>query len=379
MNGDVKVTQLTASGRGAVAVIRVDMAGAETSGRFDSCFQAANGMLPSHAAVGRILYGMWDGEDVVVVRVGEHEWEIHCHGGDAAVARISQQLTVVDQPLDSLLLERVDDTSEGRLETAVLEQLLKCRTRRTASFLLSQYTGGLRRFLTTLSDQEDAATNAAVLADFLRWRTFASHLTTPWRAAVIGQPNAGKSSLLNAIIGYERSIVFDQPGTTRDLVEAELTLDGWPFLLIDTAGIRDRASNDIEAIGVESARGSVASCDACLLVVDSQKGWTNADAELLAAIPADCQSVILWNKTDLSHGGPAPLPQMSDATKIIETSAIDGIGIEDVITWLPTVMVPSSPDDAQGLPVVEALATELADYADDPSSVSLHDVLARWL
>ena len=344
MNGEVKVARLTASGRGAVAVIRANMTPPATAEYLDSCFRAANGIRPSQATIGRILYGMWDGEDVVVVRVGDDDWEIHCHGGDAAVQRISRQLMDDAPSSGSTVSECHENATEERLERAVLNQLLKCRTSRTASLLLAQYTGGLRRFLTLLSAQEDPQTTAAMLNEFLRWHSFAAHLTQPWRVAVIGQPNAGKSSLLNAIIGYERSIVFDQPGTTRDLVEAELILDGWPFVLVDTAGIRDRTSNDIEAIGVKSARKSVASCDVCLLVVDSQSGWTNADAELLDTVPATCQSGILWNKTDLLHGKPAPPSDMTAVTRVIETSAIDGIGIEDVITWLPAAMVPATPE-----------------------------------
>ncbi len=377
MNGESHVTQLTAPGRGAVAVTRVRIAGPETSDRFDSCFRAANGMLPSQAAIGRILYGMWDGEDVVVVRVSDNDWEIHCHGGDAAVERISRQLTSTDRPTNSTLSQCPDKATEGRLERAILEQLLKCRTRSTASFLLTQYNGVLRQYLTTLSAQVDA--DAALRNDFLRWRAFATHLTTPWRVAVIGQPNAGKSSLLNSIIGYERSIVFDQPGTTRDLVEVEVILGGWPFLLVDTAGIRDDTNNDIEAFGVESALNCVANCDACLLVVDSQNGWTDADAQLLSAVPSTCPTTILWNKTDLSHRHPALSPEVTASARIVETSAIDGDGIADVVTWLPAAVVPTTPEGTAALPVVDVLVAQLAEFADNPSGVSLQEILDKWL
>ncbi|MEO1983853.1 MAG: GTPase [Fuerstiella sp.] len=379
MNGETNVTQLTAPGRGAVAVTRVNITGQETCDRFDSCFRAANGMLPSQAAVGRILYGMWDGEDVVVVRVSDNDWEVHCHGGDAAVERISRQLTSTDRPSDPVLTEYPDKATEGRLERAILEQLLKCRTRSTASFLLAQYNGVLRRYLTTLSIQEDADETAALLHNCLRWRAFATHLMTPWRVAVIGQPHAGQSRLLSAVLGYERAIVFDQAGTTRDLVEVEVILGGWPFLLVDTAGIRQETSNDIETVGVESARNCVANCDACLLVVDSQNGWTDADAELLGAVPSACPTAILWNKTDLSRDNPAPSPEMAAATRIVETSAIDGAGIEDVVNWLPAAVVPATPEATEALPVVELLAAQLTAFMDNPSGVSLQEILDEWL
>ena len=379
MNGVTNVIRLTALGRGAVAVTRVNITQPETSDRFDSCFRAANGMLPSQAAIGRILYGMWDGEDVVVVRVSDDDWEIHCHGGNAAVERISRQLTSTDRAAGPCLTECPGKATEGRLERAILEQLLKCRTRNTASCLLTQYSGVLRRYLTTLAAQEDADTTAALLNNFLRWRAFATHLTKPWQVAVIGQPNVGKSSLLNAIIGYERSIVFDQPGTTRDLVEVEVILGGWPFLLVDTAGIRENTSSDIEAVGVESARKCAANCDACLLVVDSQNGWTKTDARLLAAVPSACPTAILWNKSDLSRRSPAALPEIKAATKVVETSAIDGDGIEDVVTWLPAAIVPTTPETTEALPVVDLLADELTEFAANPSGVSLRKILDTWL
>ncbi|MCP4784277.1 MAG: GTP-binding protein [Fuerstiella sp.] len=379
MNGQTNVTQLTAPGRGAVAVMMLNITGPESSDRFDSCFQAANGMMPSQAAIGRILYGVWDSEDVVVVRVSDNDWEIHCHGGDAAVERISRQLTSTDRPSDPALKVGPDKATEGRLERAILEQLLKCRTRRTASILLAQYNGALRRYLTTLSIQEDADKTAALLHNCLRWHAFSAHLTNPWRVAVIGQPNAGKSALMNAIIGYERSIVFDQPGTTRDLIEVEVVLGGWPFLLSDTAGIREETSNNIEAAGVESARNCVANCDACLLVIDSQNGWTDTDAQLLSAVPPACPTAILWNKTDLSLNAPAPSLDLRAAAKIVETSAIDGAGIEDIVAWLPAAMVPTTPEATAALPVVDLLAAQLTALADNSSGVSLREILDEWL
>jgi len=315
----------------------------------------------------------------VVVRVSDNDWEIHCHGGDAAVERISRQLTSANRPADPSMSERPYNATEGRLEEAILERLLKCRTRNTASYMLTQYTGVLRRFLTELSAQKNVDETFALLNNFLRWRAFATHLTKPWRVAVIGQPNAGKSSLLNAIIGYERSIVFDQPGTTRDLVEVEVILGGWPFLLVDTAGIHDETSNDIEAVGVEAARDSVVNCDACLLVVDSQKGWTKADAELLGTIPSACPTAILWNKTDLSRHSPAPTSKMKAATKTVETSVVDGDGINDVVTWLPSALVPTEPPVTEALPVADLLADELSEFVDNPSGVSLREILEEWL
>jgi len=156
-------------------------------------------------------------------------------------------------------------------------------------------------------------------------------------------------------------------------------LGGWPFLLVDTAGIRDETSDDIEAIGVEAARDSVANCDACLLVVDSQNRWTNVDAQLLTAVPSACPTAILWNKTDLSRRSPAPSSEMRAATKIVETSAVDGEGINEVVTWLPSAMVSTAPEETEALPVVDSLAAQLTAFADNPAGVSLREILDEWL
>src|SRR5699024_4925459 len=90
------------------------------------------------------------------------------------------------------------------------------------------------------------------------------------RLALLGRPNAGKSSLLNALLGYQRSLVSATPGTTRDYLEAPLTLGGVPLTAIDTAGIRE-ASDDIEAGGVEQARSIAANADLRLLLIDASE------------------------------------------------------------------------------------------------------------
>ncbi len=83
----------------------------------------------------------------------------------------------------------------------------------------------------------------------LRWTDLGTHLATPWRVVLAGAPNVGKSSLINALLGYGRAIVFDQPGTTRDVVTADAAIEGWPITLADTAGLHD-ASDATESAGI---------------------------------------------------------------------------------------------------------------------------------
>src|SRR5690606_8695884 len=109
---------------------------------------------------------------------------------------------------------------------------------------------------------------------------------------IAGPPNVGKSSLVNKLLGYDRAIAYDQPGTTRDVLAATTTLDGWTIELLDTAGIHD-TDESIEWAGVLRARGEVQSADAVLIVVDALSGWST-EHEAIAALTRD--PIRVWNK-----------------------------------------------------------------------------------
>ena len=114
------------------------------------------------------------------------------------------------------------------------------------------------------------------------------------RVALIGRPNVGKSSLLNALLGEEKAIVTPIPGTTRDLVEGELLLSGIRVLLTDTAGLRD-TDDPVEKIGVDRSRQARDRADLVLLVLDGSEQLTDEDRRLLASGP----DAVLLNKADL--------------------------------------------------------------------------------
>jgi tRNA modification GTPase len=138
--------------------------------------------------------------------------------------------------------------------------------------------------------------------------------------AIIGRPNVGKSSLLNALSRSERAIVTDLPGTTRDLVESELVLQGVPLTLLDTAGIR--ATDDlVERLGIERSHRALASADAVLLLVDLSEGWTEADAALAGQLPAEVPVLVVGNKADRAV---AATPAQVD----VVISALTGSGLE---------------------------------------------------
>lgn len=120
-----------------------------------------------------------------------------------------------------------------------------------------------------------------------------------------GRPNAGKSSILNALAGYDAAIVTDVPGTTRDVVREHLDLDGLPLHIIDTAGLRDDADL-VEAEGIRRTRGQLATADHALLIVDATTAWQDTVEQLRAELPAGLDYTIVLNKVDLSGDRPGP-------------------------------------------------------------------------
>ena len=142
------------------------------------------------------------------------------------------------------------------------------------------------------------------------------------KLALIGRPNAGKSSLLNALLGYQRSIVSDIPGTTRDYLEAPLTIGGVPVTAIDTAGIR-HTDDLIEASGVVAAKDIAANADLSLLLVDASEPLTDEDRALVAGLEPT-RTLIVVSKTDLPHAwDEASLGALS-----FPVSAITGEGLD---------------------------------------------------
>lgn len=176
-------------------------------------------------------------------------------------------------------------------------------------------------------------------------------------AVIVGRPNVGKSSLLNELSGYNRAIVTELPGTTRDIIEEYINIKGIPVRLIDTAGIRE-TGDVVEKIGVDLAREAINKADLVIMMLDSSQGLTSEDEEILKALK-DKKLIILLNKIDLndsdidSHNYDndrnnqennldlslveinnklKSLLELYDSNriKIIKTSMVKGIGLEEL-------------------------------------------------
>ncbi len=145
------------------------------------------------------------------------------------------------------------------------------------------------------------------------------------RCVLIGQPNVGKSSLLNRLAGDEVAIVTEIPGTTRDPLRHELVIDGVPVHVIDTAGLHE-SEELVEKIGIERAWREIGQADVALLVVDVTRGMIDADSAILAKLPAKIKKILIFNKIDLS--GEFPSARELGGWVEIRVSAKSGAGLE---------------------------------------------------
>ncbi len=345
---DLEFCILTPPGRGAVAVVLVRGArAAQTLGEF---FHGSARLAPGRFTTGRIYHGHWNnacGEEVLLCRCDPVSFEVHCHGGVAAVGQIVDDLRRQGAQRSDGGSSAAPDPHES-LEQAALRTLAAARTERVANILLDQWHGALRRELQT-AYEELVTANLANPLERLRklaaQRAAGLHLTTPFTVALAGRPNVGKSSLLNALAGFERAIVFDAPGTTRDVLELETAIDGWPVQLTDMAGLRE-TPDPVESSGVQAAREHLQTVDLVVLVLDGSQPLTAEDHALHVQFP---HALVVRNKSDLI----ADTPQPSAADGLC-VSALGGEGIPALLEAISRRLLAHPPAAGEAVPFCQA-------------------------
>lgn len=296
---------------------------------------------------------------------GEDVVEIHCHGGVIAVQQVLAR--VLEQPgvrraLPGEFSQRA--VLNGRLDLTRAEaigDLVGARSQRAAQLAMAGLDGGIQkkmvvlreRLLDQLSElearvdfEEDLPPldGEALLQELQAVRMELNALVADGergsvvrhglRVALVGRPNVGKSSLLNLLSRRERAIVTDLPGTTRDLLESEIVLDGVPITLLDTAGIR-ATCDAVEQLGIARSRDALASADLVLLLFDLAQGWSEEDQALFAQIPDGVPCLRVGNKADLPLKADSVVGPVSSSVSLsvadVRLSAVTGEGEQDLV------------------------------------------------
>lgn len=360
----------TAPGEGGIGIIRISGDRAADVG--DRIFRMKSGRSFRTAEPQKLCYGhvVRDGsfvdEGLGVYMKGPHSYtgedvvEIQIHGsGEALRETLSLALSA-----GAVLAERGEFTKRaflnGRIDLAQAEAVMDIITARGSAALTqaeSHLAGALSRYVHTVRDSlKDFITKLEVTIDYpeediedLTREEIQSGLRAirepmeallarsergriireGLRTAIVGRPNAGKSSLLNALLQEDRAIVTDIPGTTRDTIEESIRIGGVPLVLMDTAGLR-HTDNQVEKIGIERARQSMQRADLILAVLDGSRPLAEEDRQLLASI-RDRQAIVILNKYDLPQEITVQDVQaLAGAVPVISLSAQYGSGIDEL-------------------------------------------------
>ncbi|MHB0935650.1 MAG: tRNA uridine-5-carboxymethylaminomethyl(34) synthesis GTPase MnmE [Armatimonadota bacterium] len=359
----------TPAGEGGIGVIR--LSGPETIPIALRLFRRANGTALEHPEPFKLHYGhiCRPGTDEVVDEVlvsvmpaprsytREDVAEISAHGGPAPLrailtliiaegARLAApgeftQRAFLNGRIDLTQAEAVLDTIRARTDAGlraaqtVLEGELGRRVRALRKRLIAllasleaaiDYAEDDLTFLTPEQIRATIAKCRAEVAELITSHARGKLLREGAGTAIIGRPNTGKSSLLNALLGEARAIVTPVPGTTRDVIEEQIDLAGVPLRLIDTAGIR-HTEDAVERIGVERSRASLERADLVLLVLDRSLPLLEEDRDLLALV-RERPLIVILNKADL----PAAISRedIGVDAPVVELSAATGAGLPEL-------------------------------------------------
>ncbi|MBO4647211.1 MAG: tRNA uridine-5-carboxymethylaminomethyl(34) synthesis GTPase MnmE [Lentisphaeria bacterium] len=336
---------------------------------------------------------------------GEDTVELHCHGGAFAPRRLLQAVfqagarpagpgeftkrAFLNGKMDLAQAEAVADLIAAKNESAarLAERQLSGRIGNEIRAFRATLTRLLAEFESRLDFSEedlDWETPERCLAELdsvleavrkmIRSAARGVILREGVRVVIAGQPNAGKSSLLNALLGFDRAIVTEIPGTTRDTLEETVSLRDIPVRLTDTAGLRDAADDPVEKLGIRRSLESLRGAECVFWVLDAStlENAESAAASLLRNRPQDRTVIAVWNKTDLP-GSPETLPDLPGLPSV-RISALNGTGLDALLDLFSELVWRNAPGTESSDCEVSARHAELLTEAETVLQRSLHEV-----
>lgn len=386
--GSTVAAVATPPGEGAIAVIRIS--GPEALCVTEKIYSGPVASYHSHTArFGSVRDREGQTIDHVLLLVfraprsytGEETVEIHCHGGSLVTRKVLERVFEAGARPALPGEFTFQAFSNGKLDLAqaeAVQQLIASKSELARQSASGQLEGALSKKIGQF--QQLLTKNAAILeawVDFpeegLEFTTMDEivasleetcrmmrHLLDTFEEGkalheglslcLIGVPNVGKSSLMNALLGKERAIVTEIAGTTRDLIEEDLRLCGFSFKLIDTAGIRE-TDERIEQEGIRRSRAAMEKADLILLLLDASRPLMQSDLNLLEIAPRQ-KTILIWNKIDLS-----PPPISISWENSIVLSAKEGIGLDNLRTAIERMIWKKGPPSKE-----EVLLTSMRHY-----------------
>lgn len=399
----------TPLGQGGIGIIRIS--GSASLEVLRALFRPSSsrfgGFRPWTLHHGTITDGCDPLDDVLAVHMpgprtftGEDVSEIHCHGGSGVLAAVLEACV----RHGARYAERGEFTRRaflnGRMDLTQAEavaEMIAAPSREGMRLaqakldgLLGQRVGALRARLDALrmqlcvavdfpEEEVECLAPEAFLAEIEAVRQGVVELsagyarTRCWQDGALvvlaGQVNAGKSSLMNALLGRRRAIVTDLPGTTRDFIEEPLNLSGLAIRLADTAGLRE-TGDIVEQEGVRMSRDLVAQADLVLLVTDATQGLQGPELELLRHAGPE-RVLVVFNKTDLLEG--RILPSAPEGCRSVHVAAASGDGVESLVTAIRAAVLAAT---GAGEPEAGELAPNMRQAAALDKAATILDELA---
>ena len=248
------------------------------------------------------IYSNGSTVDEVIVNVlrqqdsftGEDLVEVNCHGGILAVKKTLECVVSAgakEAHWEELASRSLSNNTIDRIQEEALLEIPRAKTKLGVKVLLDQYNGALSSFIQTIiklveecdNNKEQLYDINNQLREILATAAFGCAITSPRKLIITGKPNAGKSTLINALLKEDRLITHEEPGTTRDAIDETISIDNIPLTIIDTAGIRE-TDHEVEKLGVLESKKQLREADKIIIVFDSSKPAEKEDKEIIKFI-----------------------------------------------------------------------------------------------